>query len=119
VNRDGESNVADTDFLCMAIRDGKTEPVFDLSGDGQVDLSDFHRLIEMELQIQYGDVTFDGDFDSSDLVRVMTRGEYDDLVEGNSSWADGDWTCDGEFTSSDLVVAFQRSRYESECGSTR
>ena len=54
-----------------------------------------------------GDVNGDGLFDSSDLVSVFQRGEYEDDLLGNSSWFDGDWTGDAEFSTSDLVLAFQ------------
>ena len=51
-------------------------------------------------------------FDSSDLVQVFQRAEYEDQLQGNSTWEDGDWDGDGDFTSSDLVLAFQSGGYQ-------
>ncbi|MFC1758006.1 hypothetical protein ACFL2H_04465 [Planctomycetota bacterium] len=53
-----------------------------------------------------GDSNLDGAFDSSDLIRVFTSNEYEDNIDGNSSWEEGDWNGDGNFDSADLVVAF-------------
>jgi hypothetical protein len=60
----------------------------------------------------------DGLFDSTDLVQVFQRGEFEDALAGNSSWADGDWTGDGECDSGDLVAAFQRGGYEAALGAS-
>ena len=59
-----------------------------------------------------GDANRDGLFDSSDLVQVFQRGEYEDGIEDNSDWEDGDWNGDKDFDSSDLVMAFQTGLYE-------
>ena len=78
--------------------------------DGQGEatiLTDDHTLIP-----QAGDANGDGLFNSSDLVQVFQRGEYEDDIEDNSVWEDGDWDGDGDFTSSDLVMAFQTGLYE-------
>jgi Ca2+-binding RTX toxin-like protein len=58
-----------------------------------------------------GDVTFDGQFDSSDLLRVFQSGEYEDAISKNSSWEDGDWDGDGDFGTSDLAFALQVGNY--------
>ncbi|MCA9212474.1 MAG: hypothetical protein KDB27_05385 [Planctomycetales bacterium] len=58
-----------------------------------------------------GDSNLDGAFDSGDLVRVFASGEYEDNVDGNSTWEDGDWNGDGDFDSSDLIVAFVGGYY--------
>ena len=59
-----------------------------------------------------GDSNLDNKFDSSDLVYVFQRGEYDDGIDGNSNWHDGDWNCDGEFDSADIVEAFTAGGFE-------
>jgi ELWxxDGT repeat protein len=59
-----------------------------------------------------GDSNIDGLFNSTDLVQVFQRGEYEDTVVGNSTWSDGDWNSDHEFDSGDLVAAFQTGKYE-------
>ena len=58
-----------------------------------------------------GDSNQDGIFNSSDLVTVFQRGEYEDTVLQNSTFEDGDWNGDGDFTTADLVYAFQRATY--------
>ncbi|MEZ6117509.1 MAG: hypothetical protein R3C28_13185 [Pirellulaceae bacterium] len=46
------------------------------------------------------------------MVTVFVAGEYEDAIEGNSTWATGDWSSNGEFDSADLVLAFQDGGYE-------
>ena len=43
---------------------------------------------------------------------MFTASEYEDGVEGNSTWATGDWNGDTEFDSSDFVAAFTAAGYE-------
>ena len=64
------------------------------------------------LQTWFGDSNLDGLFDSADLVDVFTVGEYEDDIEGNSTWSDGDWDGDSEFTTRDLVLAFTDGGFE-------
>ena len=59
-----------------------------------------------------GDSNLDGEFNSTDFVVVFSAGEYEDDVDGNSTWADGDWNGDGDFNSSDFVAAFSDGGYE-------
>ena len=60
----------------------------------------------------FGDANLDGRFDTTDLVEVFRAGEYDDDIDGNSTWSTGDCNGDGEFDSLDLVVAFSDGGYE-------
>ena len=53
-----------------------------------------------------GDVNGDGIFDSADLAIVSQAGEFEDSIDGNSTFAEGDWNGDGDFTTDDLVFAF-------------
>ena len=109
LNGDGQISADDVDRLCKAIRENDSQ--FDLTRDGQLDRADLDFLVTEQLGTTYGDANLDRVFDSSDLVRVFTAGQYDDGIEGNSSWATGDWNCDGEFDSADLVFAFQQGGY--------
>ena len=59
-----------------------------------------------------GDSNMDGVFDSSDFVFVLQIGEYEDGIDGNSSFSEGDWNGDSTFGSGDLVVAFTDGGYE-------
>ena len=101
--------------------------VADLNGDGRLDVAiatafnpsgrDCHGCgVEVYLNITEapslpGDSNRDGVFDSSDLVLVFQAGEYEDQIQGNSTFAEGDWNGDGDFDSSDLVYAFQAGTY--------
>ena len=66
------------------------------------------------LIIEDGDISVDGHFNSSDLVRIFQAGEYQDNIIGNSTWRTGDWNGDGDFTTQDLVIAFANRGYENE-----
>jgi hypothetical protein len=109
---DGQLTATDIDALSTAVRDGKSDGEFDLDGNGTVDPAD--RLFWVnELKVTYvGDSNLDLEFNSGDFVTVFTAGEYEDNVEGNSTWATGDWNGDGDFSSSDFVLAFQQEGYE-------
>ena len=61
-----------------------------------------------------GDSNRDGRFDSADFVTVFIAGEYEDDIDGNSTFEEGDWNGDGDFTSADLVAAFIAGNYEAE-----
>ncbi len=58
------------------------------------------------------DTNLDGEFNSTDLVNVLSAGQYEDGIPLNSVWATGDWDGDGEFTRLDLVVALADGGYE-------
>ena len=58
-----------------------------------------------------GDANGNGIFDSSDLVAVFAANEFEDGIEGNSTWSTGDWNGDGEFDTRDLVYVFQMGNY--------
>ncbi len=109
---DGTVDVLDIDRLSVAIQQG--DAAFDLTGDGTTDLDDVLYLVRDVLGTSIGDVNLDGSFDTSDLVRILQAGEFNDGVVGNSTWADGDWNCDGEFDSGDLLFAFQWGAYEAQ-----
>ena len=105
-------DVDDIDLLTDDVRFGFNTRAFDLNRDSSVDQEDRRIWVE-DLKLTYfGDATLDGKFDSSDLVAVFAGGEYEDLEQGNSSWATGDWDGDGEFSTGDLVAAFESGGYE-------
>ncbi len=112
-DQDGVVDVQDVDLLCAEILADGLDHDFDLTDDGAVNRSDMNELIVNILQTSFGDTNLDGVFDSSDFVSVFAMGEYEDGIDGNSTWADGDWNCDGDFTTSDLVFALQAGGYVS------
>ena len=58
-----------------------------------------------------GDSNHDGIFDSGDFVVVFQAGEYEDGIDGNSTFEEGDWNGDGDFSSADFVFVFQIGNY--------
>ena len=111
-NLDGIIDANDVDLLSAAVRDGTVEDRFDINGDGSVDNADRVAWVTDVAKTWFGDSDLNGEFNSGDLVTVFAKGEYEDRVEGNSTWATGDWSGDGEFTSADFVDAFADGGYE-------
>ncbi|MCA9212206.1 MAG: hypothetical protein KDB27_04000 [Planctomycetales bacterium] len=93
-----------------------------VSGDGMtisglgktVDGKNVGWVVQLDhpLDAWIGDADLNGEFNSGDLVAVFQAKEYEDIFQGNSTWATGDWNGDGDFTTSDLVFAFQDGGYE-------
>ena len=110
-DHNGVVDVADVDALAEQLRSPNPDPSFDLNGDRFVNSADRDVLILDILGTSYGDANLNGVFNSTDMVIVFQRGEYEDGVPGNSTWAEGDWNGDGEFDSSDMVKAFQGGGY--------
>ena len=110
-NGDGLVNVIDIDLLFVQIRSANPDLNYDLTNDGLVNNADRDELVEKIIGTTFGDANLDLVFNSSDMVVVFQRGEYEDGVPLNSGWRDGDWNGDGEFTTSDMVLAFQKGGY--------
>jgi hypothetical protein len=111
-DEDGDLDWDDLGILTVQLRRGSNNPVFDLSDNGTSDMEDRGIWIKDLKMSWFGDANLDGEFNSSDLVSVLSAGEYEDGVEGNSGWATGDWDGDGDFSSADLVVALADGGYE-------
>ena len=105
-------DVEDIDLIDRELRGQAKNRVFDLNEDARVTSEDRRVLIKDLLATWYGDSNLDGEFDSTDLVSVFQTGEYEDAIEGNSTWATGDWDGSGDVDSADLVIAFQEGGYE-------
>ncbi|MCP4189120.1 MAG: hypothetical protein GY768_00680 [Planctomycetaceae bacterium] len=110
-DRSGVLDVRDLDRLTEELRVANPDIRFDLNGDGVVNSADREQMVTVVLNTPFGDVDFNGAFDSADLIVVNQAGEYEDGQSGNSTWEEGDWDGDGEFTTADLVFAFRRSRF--------
>ncbi len=103
--------IADIDRLTQAVRN-QSSPVwkYDVNTDGQLTNSDREAWMTAK-GTNWGDTNLDGVFNSTDLIMVLEAGEYEDGIEGNSSFAEGDWNGDGDFNSSDLIFAFVSGSY--------
>ncbi|MCA9215195.1 MAG: hypothetical protein KDB27_19140 [Planctomycetales bacterium] len=108
----GVLDVADIDLLSASARTGANDPAFDLNGDSTVDHEDRSEWVIGLKNTWFGDSNLDGEFNSGDFVAVFTAGEFEDAVDGNSTWATGDWNGDGDFTTTDFVIAFSDAGFE-------
>ncbi len=103
----GVVDAIDIDLLSQQIESATPDVAFDLTSDGSVDAADRDFLVRDILGTNYGDSNLDGIFNSSDMVAIFVVGEYEDGIDGNSTWAEGDWDGDSDFDSADLVLAFR------------
>ncbi len=111
-DRNGLLDAADIDLLSAEVRAGNNRPEFDLDGDGNVDEADRTVWVNELRSTYFGDANLDGEFNTADFLAVFQAGEYEDAIDGNSSWATGDWNGDSEFESGDFVTAFRSGGFE-------
>ncbi len=111
-NLDGMIDASDIDLLSKAVRDATVEDRFDINQDRSVTDDDRIAWVTEVNNTWFGDSNLDGEFSSSDFVQVFGFGEYEDDVDGNSTWSPGDWSGDADFTSADFVFAFSDGGYE-------
>ena len=111
-NGDGQLDAADINALTTEILTGGMGVPFDVDGSGTVDNADRVYWVEQIKNTWLGDSNLDGEFNSADFVTTFTAGQYEDDIEGNSTWETGDWNGDADFDSSDFVTAFTSGGYE-------
>ena len=111
-NEDLLLDAKDIDGLSTRVRRGRYLAPYDVNFDGVLDTQDRVKWIEVLANTYFGDANLDGEFNSADMVTVFQSGEYEDALDGNSTWATGDWDGDAEFASGDLVLAFSNGGYE-------
>ncbi|MCP4192778.1 MAG: PEP-CTERM sorting domain-containing protein [Planctomycetaceae bacterium] len=109
---DGSLGLGDVNILSAAIFAGDTDSKFDVNDDSRVDRNDLNFFIgdSSKLDTWIGDANLDGEFNSSDLVRVFSGGKYE--TDGPATWDEGDWNADRVFNSGDMVAAFSDGGYE-------
>ncbi len=81
--------------------------------DGTTSANETFQVTIKSVERVVGDSNGDGVFSSDDLVKVLANGEYEDGIDGNSTFEEGDWNGDGDFDTSDFVFAFQANTYVS------
>ncbi len=111
-NGDGLLDATDIDLLTMQVNSGAKPAEFDVNNDGNVDQSDRDVWVRDLKKTYFGDANLDGVFNTADFLSVFQKGEYEDGVAQNSSWATGDWDGDLDFSSGDFVKAFQDGGFE-------
>ena len=119
-------DAADIDVLARRFIGGEwlgnsllDDAAFDVNADGIVDLEDPRFWVTHLKHTWFGDANLDGEFNSADLVQVLSFGkyeatefdEYGDMIDP-AGWASGDWNTDGEFNTADLIVALADGGYE-------
>jgi uncharacterized protein YjbI with pentapeptide repeats len=90
--------------------------MLDLNNDKVVNALDQQIWVKNLQNTYFGDANLDGEFNSADLVEVLSAGKYEQRYPGGADvaagWAEGDWNADGVFESGDLIRAFQDGGYE-------
>ena len=112
LNGDKSIDALDIDQLARRIRQGSSNPRWDMNDDGLVNFDDHRVWVTEFAETFYGDADLDRVFNSQDLTHVFAAGQYEDSIATNSTWSTGDWNGDGEFDSGDFVLAFQEGGYE-------
>ena len=107
-NRNGQLDVGDLDELAVGM--STNDLTYDLNGDNRTDIDDRLLWVHDLKGTWMGDADLDGEFNSSDFVRVFAAGLYERDVL--ATWDQGDWDGDLRFDSSDFVVAFTDGGYE-------
>lgn len=100
----------DIDLLSAAIKDVSTDTIYDVNQDGNIDQQDHSDWLKSLKNTWFGDADFNGEFNSTDFVKVFQVGKYE--TGQDASWGEGDWNGDGFFTSDDFVTSFQHGGYE-------
>jgi Ca2+-binding RTX toxin-like protein len=86
---------------------------WDFDGTREIDGLTYNVLRrETRGKTYFGDANLDGQFDTGDLVQVFKANEFEDDIDGNSTWAEGDFNADGDFDADDLILALQFGMYE-------
>jgi hypothetical protein len=107
-NNNGALDAGDLDALATGMM--MNDPKFDLDGDRDADLDDRLKWVNELKKTWMGDSDLNGEFNSSDFVKVFVAGKYE---TGNpATWEEGDWNGDKVFNSTDFVNAFIGGGYE-------
>ena len=109
-NMDGVLDASDIDDLTRQSAAGMDPPPYDLNGDLAVNADDVGVWIGDLFKSWLGDANLDGEFNSGDLVVVLSSGTYE--VDVDAVWSTGDFNGDGRTDSGDLVTALSDGGYE-------
>ncbi len=109
-NGDRQLDAADIDDLTQQSSSGLNPAAYDLNGDQLVNDRDVNDWVKSLYGSWIGDANLDHEFNSSDLVFVLSAGTYEANVA--AVWSSGDFNGDGLANSSDLVAALSDGGYE-------
>ncbi len=105
LNGNGQLDTGDLNEMA-----GLLGPKYDVNQDGTTDFKDRLFWVAVLKNTWMGDADFDGDFNSSDLVKVFAAGLFETAV--TATWETGDFNGDKAFNTGDLVAAFQDGGYD-------
>ena len=100
LDSNGSCGTADIDSISAAIRDGDTDPIYDLDDDGSVGPSD-HTEWFVLAGVSVGDADLDGDVDTADQTSLVTNWTGALPSGGTLSFSQGDNDGDGDVDSAD------------------
>jgi hypothetical protein len=108
-NVNGQMDKDDIDRLTIALRSAR-DISYDLNDDLSLDETDLRIWVQQLQRTWFGDANLDGQFDSTDLVQVLSVGTYE--ADEAAMWSTGDFNANGRFDSSDLIDALADGGYE-------
>ncbi len=106
----GALDAADIDDLTAQVANSGSLSPYDLDGDGALSDADIQVWVKDLFNSWIGDANLDGEFNSGDLVVVLSSGTYEADVD--AVWSTGDFNGDGRANTSDLVAALSDGGYE-------
>ena len=109
-NGDGVLDNKDIDDLTLQSASMSHPAAYDLNKDALVDSQDIVIWVKDLFGSWIGDADLNDEFNSGDLVTVLSAGTYESDVD--SVWSSGDFSGDGRTDSSDLVAALSDGGYE-------
>lgn len=93
---DGIVDAQDIDLAFLAVKDGTSDPRFDLNVDGDVNMVDVDYLVRVILNTEYGDINLDGKVGTRDLSLLALA------FNSEGGWGEGDTNGDGLVGIADL-----------------
>ncbi len=109
-NGDNVLDQLDIDDLTQKSASGLDPVAYDLNADLAVNSDDVNVWVKDLFHSWIGDANLDGEFNSGDLVVVLSAGAYE--VDTDAVWSSGDFNGDGRANSGDLVAALSDGGYE-------
>lgn len=109
-NQDQVLDVMDIDLLTAETASGNNNAEFDLNDDMLVDQTDIQIWVVDLRNTWIGDADVNGEFNTTDLVSVLSKGKYEQDLD--AVWSEGDWNGDGRTDSGDLVAGLAGGGYE-------
>ena len=103
-DHDGDVNGDDIDMLCVAVREGSTNAILDIDGNGLIESPDFSLYLDI-LGTKLGDANLDGVVDVSDFaIWIANKFTSNEPLLSHVGWSTADFNCDGVTDVSDFSI---------------